>query len=299
MKIPNFFLKGVLLMLAGSMWSFLIRTPVMTALILFLAASVYFTGKIPFASSVPLPTSAPPVSASVEQAADKLAEQIAAACPEPEKSMTKLFIVPFDGDRNEIVENALRKIFQRNAAAGWYEIIDRSAAIKALEKVHFTFISKEYPAELVKLTGAEYVLTGKIGEFTPKDDSHLIAGSFRLLDLTKRQDVFSRQFSNESVKSAGNKTHYGYTFLRWFSVLLFTLIYPILLIPVIQKIIEKDNSGTNLAGMLGLAFIPVGVAMLLTGVLPAGAFSVIGYLVLFAASAAWVGFVMDKLAAKI
>jgi hypothetical protein len=70
------------------------------------------------------------------------------------------------------------------------------------------------------------------------------------------------------------------------------------MIPVLQRIIARDNSGTNLAGMLGLALIPVGVAVLLTGILPVGAFSVIGYLILFALSAAWVGFVMDKIAIR-
>jgi hypothetical protein len=294
--IPNSFLYSILLMFAGLLWSFLIRTPVISALVLILAASLYFTGTFSFKQS-PLPQVSTPVPASVDQAASALAEQVAAACPQPEKTLTKIVIIPIEGDREQTVEKNLYKVLERNTVNGWYQPVERSVIIQALEKVHYTFGSQDYPAALINMTGAEFVLSGKLTEFAPKGNSHVIAGSFSLVDLTKQKEVFSLRFTTvpqqkSTVRSAGG------TVLRWISVFIFTLVYPILMIPVIQRILAKDNSGTNLAGMLGLALIPVGVAVLLTGILPTGAFSVIGYLLLFALSAAWVGFVMDKVAAR-
>ncbi|GHT09604.1 hypothetical protein FACS1894170_00370 [Planctomycetales bacterium] len=64
-------------MFAGLLWSFLIRTPIITALLLLLAASLYFTGTVSF-NQAPLPQVSTPVPASVEQAASALAEQVAA-----------------------------------------------------------------------------------------------------------------------------------------------------------------------------------------------------------------------------
>jgi len=207
-------------------------------------------------------------------------------------------ILPVEGDRERAVENALYKVLERNAANGWYRVVERSVIVQALEKAHYAFGSREYPDALVKLTGAEFVLSGKLTEFAPKGNSHVISGSFSLVDLTQQSEVFSQRFTTASQSQSTALRSTGRTILRWVSVFIFTLIYPIVMIPVIQRIVSKDNSGTNLAGMLGLALIPVCVAVLLTGILPAGAFSVIGYLLLFALSAGWVGFVMDKVAAR-
>ena len=238
-----------------------------------------------------------PPSDSVVIATMHLAEQVVAVCPQPENSLTKLLITPIAGDRDATVEKALYSAFQKSAPKGWYEIFERSVVIKTLEKIHSTFGGPEYPIELAKFFGAELILTGQIDTFVPEGSSHRIRGTFRLFD-TNGKEVTNIIFDNCQPKPRrfGEYSGYGLYFL---GVLLFTLLYPIALMPVLKQIVRLESNSGNLTAMVGFGMIPVGIAMLLTESIPTSAFSIIAYLFFFTLSAGWVGFVMNKLAEKV
>jgi hypothetical protein len=128
------------------------------------------------------------VAQTVEQAADELADQVANACPKPEKTLTKLFISPIESDRNAVVESALRRAFQKHVDTGFYQLVEKNSITKTLDIMNIAQTENGYSQEIAKLTGAEFLLTGKIDTFSPAGNSHEIHAVFRLLDLTQNKE---------------------------------------------------------------------------------------------------------------
>ena len=79
---------------------------------------------------------------------------------------------------------------------------------------------------------------------------------------------------------------------------IFGLIWPILMIPVLRQVVARENNRDNFTAMIVMVAVPLIVALLSIGTLPTGAFALMGCCLFFALAAGWVGFVMDKLAEK-
>ena len=244
----------------------------------------------------------PPSSRQVEDAAGEVARSIVLQCPQPEKTYSQLLVLPVRNDRENAVENMVRREFQQQADSGWYKLVEKNTMTQAFDQLQLAVFGKDGQKELTKddairlgkAAGAELVLLSQVDRFVPSNGGHEIRGTSQLINIATGE---TRQISFDNFSNHDIMKHSG---LLWqFAVLMiFTLVWPIFMIPVLRGVVARENNRDNLAAMIVMAAIPLGIIMLWVGKLPNSAFDWMCYCIFFALAVGWVGFVMNKLAEK-
>ena len=246
-----------------------------------------------------------PSSRLVEDAAGEVARSIVLACPQPENSYSQLLVLPVRNDRENAVENMIRREFQQQTGpkgSGWYKLVEKDVVTQTLDGMQLLAFDKDGQKELTKddairlgkAAGAELVLMSQVDRFVPGSDGHEIRGTSQLINVATG-NVLAIPFDNFSNNGMMKR---GVTLGQFVVLVIFTLIWPILMIPVLRGVVAKENNRDNLVTMLIMAAIPLGIVLLWAGTLPTTVFALIGCCVFFALASGWTGFVMDKLAEK-
>ena len=243
-----------------------------------------------------------PSSRLVDDAAGEVARSIVLQCPQPENTYSQLLVLPVRNDRENAIENMIRREFQQQADSGWYKLVEKDVVTQTLDQLQLLAFGKDGQKELTKddairlgkAAGAELVLMSQVDRFVPGSGGHEIRGTSQLINVTTG-NALAIPFDNFSDR--GLLT--GVTGWRPFAVLvIFGLIWPILMIPVLRQVVARENNRDNLTAMMIMAAVPLVVTLLLFGTLPTTAFALMGCCVFFALAAGWTGFVMNKLAEK-
>jgi len=243
-----------------------------------------------------------PSSRLVEDAAGEVARSIVLACPQPENTYSQLLVLPVRNDRENAVENMIRKEFQQQANSGWYKLVEKDVVTQTLDQLQLLAFGKDGQKELTKddaiklgkAAGAELVLMSQVDRFVPGSGGHEISGTSQLINVATG-NALAIPFDNFTHR--GMMKH-GVNLGQFVVLVIFTLIWPILMAPVLRGVIARENNRDNLITMLIMAAIPLGIIMLWAGTLPTTAFALVGCCIFFALAAGWTGFVMNKLAEK-
>ena len=239
-----------------------------------------------------------PSSRMVEDAAGQVAQGIVLQCPKPKKSYSRLLVLPVRDDRENAIENKIREEFQRQADTGWYTMVEKDVVTRTLDKLQLMAhgrdgqraLSNEDAIAIGKAADAELVLLSQVESFMPRDGYHEIRGTSQLIDVkTGLATVFP--FGNSVEPNVHVRSWLPFALL-----VIFTLIWPIAMIPVLRQVVTRENNRDNLTAMILMAFVPLIVAILLIGLPSLNALTVIVCCLFFASVAGWVGFIMNKLA---
>jgi len=238
-----------------------------------------------------------PSSRMVEDAAGQVAQGIVLQCPKPEKSYSRLLILPVRDDRENAIENKIREEFQRQADTGWYTLVEKDVVTRTLDKLQLIahgrdgqkVLSNEDAIAIGKAADAELVLLSQVESFTPRNGYHEIRGSSQLIDV-RNGLVAEFPFDSSLEQSVPVRSWMPFALL-----VIFTLIWPIVMIPVLRQVVTRENNRDNLTAMIIMSFVPLIVAILLIGLPSLNALTVIVCCLFFASVAGWVGFIMNKL----
>ena len=239
-----------------------------------------------------------PSSRMVEDAAGQVAQGIVLQCPKPEKSYSRLLVLPVRDDRENAIENKIREEFQHQADTGWYTLVEKDVVTRTLDKLQLMThgrdgqkaLSNEDAIAIGKAADAELVLLSQVESFTPRNGYHEIRGTSQLIDVkTGLATVFP--FGNSVEPNVPVRS-----WLPFVLLVFFTLIWPIAMIPVLRQVVTRENNRDNLTAMIIMALVPQVVAILLIGLPSLNALTVIVCCLFFASVAGWVGFIMNKLA---
>ena len=291
MRIIAFFAKLVLLTFAKPL--------VIATLVVLLFVLSYYGGNI-FPLHRKETKDIAPSSRMVDDAAGQVAQSIVSQCPKPEKSYSRLLVLPVRDDRENAIENKIREEFQRQADSGWYTLVEKGAITRAFDTLQIMVhgrdgqktLSNKDAIAIGKAVDAELVLLSQVESFTPRDGYHEIRGTSQLIDVkTGLATVFP--FDNSVEPSVPVES-----WLPFASLVIFTLIWPIVMIPVLRQVVTRENNRDNLTAMIVMALVPLAIAILLIGLPSLNVLTVIICCLFFALVAGWVGFIMNKLAEK-
>jgi hypothetical protein len=239
-----------------------------------------------------------PSSRLVEDAAGEVARSIVLQCPQPEKTYSRLLVLPVRGDRENAIETMIRKEFQQQADSGWFKLVEKDIVTKTLDMAFGRDGQKELIKEdairIGKAAEAELVLLSNVDRFVPGNNGHEICGTAQLINV-QTGDAWTLPFDNTAKNSM---MKYGMGWSQIAGLVIFTLLWPILMIPVLRNIVTRENNRDNFVAMIVMAAIPLAIVLLFVGTLPTSAFGLICCCVFFALAAGWVGVVMDKIAEK-
>ncbi|MCL2623346.1 MAG: hypothetical protein FWD31_06740 [Planctomycetaceae bacterium] len=243
-----------------------------------------------------------PSSRLVDDAAGEAARSIVLQCPQPENTYSQLLVLPVRNDREYAIENMIRREFQQQADSGWYKLVEKDVVTQTLDQLQLLTFGKDGQKELTeddairlgKAAGAELVLLSQVDRFVPAGGGHEIRGTSQLINVSTGETLvipFDNFAENGMTKHSG-------TLGQFVVLVIFTLVWPILMIPVLRGVVARENNRDNLVTMVIMAAIPLGIVLLWVGTLPTTAFALMGCCIFFALAAGWTGFVMDKLAEK-
>ena len=243
-----------------------------------------------------------PSSRMVEESAGEVARSIVLQCPQPEKTFSRLLILPVRGDRENAIETMIRKEFQQQAGSGWFTLVEKDIVTQKLDQLQLLAFGRDGQKELTKddairigkAADAELVLLSQVDRFVPGSHGHEIRGTAQLINV-QTGNASPLPFDNTAGRSM---MKYGMGWSQFAGLVLFTLLWPILMVPVLRNIVARENNRDNFAAMIVMAAIPLVIALLLVGALPTSAFALICCCVFFALAAGWTAFVMDKIAEK-
>lgn len=249
-----------------------------------------------------------PRSQAVDQATGDIADSIVRACPQPEKSYTRLLIVPLRDDRERALENQIREKFQRRIEQGEFTLVEKSTVTHIGEQIREILpggaesrsMTKEEAIRIGKASDAEIVLFGEIDTFAPAEKTHKIEGRYQFVNVVTGDTLVASRFSNvsgsETAPEYASATTNGIPILKLVILLLFALIWPFALVPMMRRILRRESNRDNLLAILCMTLIPFGIAVVFLGNMTANLFIMIGFLLFFVVAAGWIGFVMNKVA---
>lgn len=253
-----------------------------------------------------LPGHVPPESKD----AKRVAEQIVEACPRPQRSYSRLLVLPIVNDRDDILKTQVQKSFQKKIDVGWYAPAEETLLSKALETFHeyqpsnadkSEIIPKKNAIRLGQLVDAEFVLCGIVDKFTPTDESHDISCCFYLLDVGNGAIVFESTFSSQTpdVARAIGKMDMNQLFSRIGLVALVMLACPLILSPGFRLLAKLESGFISFACMVAISVAPICLAVRILEIPLPILLQIACYIAIFVVTAIWTALLMDRAAAKI
>jgi len=198
-----------------------------------------------------------------------LAEQICNEAAEdvPQRQgLATLAVLDMAGDSSDrYISNMLR---QRVQATGKYRLIEESFFRKLLREFGRDNAPVSTLADAVttaRQLGVDAVLFGEIPEFTAQKNAAALRLELRMAERDTGQSVFARSYSNrrsDNVRARIADSSKGRRIFIW---VLFTLLLPLITVPLIRRLVAVDSNLLNLVLLLGYTLLDMFVAVLLTG----------------------------------
>ena len=243
---------------------------------------------------------------SGEKSSQYVAKQIVDACPQPERSYSRLLILPVANDRNDVLGNQIRKSVQHKIDMGWYASVEKTIQTNVLEAIQglsmtnnekSSIIPKKNAIRLGQLSKAEFVLCGTVDTFTPNERSHDIRCRFYLIEVKNGDVVFESTFSNQP-ENVGIVTEANRNRLisRGCLVGLVMLACPLVFVPGFRPLTRTGSRFLCFVGVLAISVMPMYLAIqILTIPLPIFV-QITCYVTVFVLTAFWTAFLMDRAA---
>jgi hypothetical protein len=198
-----------------------------------------------------------------------LAEQICSEAAEdlPQRQgISTLAILDLAGDSGDLyISNTLR---QRVQATGKYRMIEETFFRKLLREFGKDNAPIARLADAVtaaRQLGVDAVLFGEIPEFTAQKDSAALKLELRMAERDSGQAVFVRSYSSSRADTLRARIADSSKGRRIFIWVLFTILLPLVTVPLIRRLTAIDSNLMNLGLLIGYTLLDMLVAVLLTG----------------------------------
>ena len=246
---------------------------------------------------------------SGEKSSQYVAKQIVDACPQPERSYSRLLILPVVNDRNNVLGNQIRKSVQHKIDMGWYVPVEKTIQTNVLETIQglsttndeeSSIIPKKNAIRLGQLSKAEFVLCGTVDTFAPSEKSHDIYCRFYLIKVKNGDVVFESTFSNQP-ENVGMVTEANRNRLisRGCLVGLVMFACPLVLAPGFRPLTRIGSRFLCFAGVLAISVIPMYLAIQILEIPLPIFMQITCYVTVFVLTAFWTAFLMDRAAENV
>jgi hypothetical protein len=180
-------------------------------------------------------------------------------------------VLDFAGDVQGFISNHLR---ERIAAAGEFKVLDEIFFRKLLRE----FGKDQGPitrladaVEAARAIGVDLVVFGEIPEFAARQEAAALSMEVRVAERASGQAVFAQSYRERLGDTWLGSAYWRARIAdsskgrRIFIWVAFTLLLPLLTIPLIRRLVAVDSNMVNLAWLLGYTIVDVLFALLLTG----------------------------------
>ena len=198
-----------------------------------------------------------------------LAEQVCSEAAEdlPQRQgLSTLAILDLAGDSSDgYISSMLR---QRVQATGKYRLIEESFFRKLLREFGKDNAPVSTLADAVtaaRQLGVDAVLFGEIPEFTAQKNAAAVRLELRMAERDSGQSVFARSYSSNRADTMRARIADSSKGRRIFIWVLFTILLPLVTVPLIRRLVAVDSNLLNLGLLVGYTLLDMFVAILLTG----------------------------------
>ena len=245
----------------------------------------------------------PPVQVhrKLDRAIRETVEQVPRQLPKPEIAQRPVLVLPLVNDREELLTTALRKALDDD---GNYRTVDQSTLNKLLSKLG---IKKEHvtdPGEAIKLAKAaeaEVVLIGRVVTIKKDEKQSLVDFTVQAYQVSDASPLFeTTQFTNAPPEPVAGSSPQGQPALGVWLLLglaCFVLFWPVLLVPLIGKILDQESNALTALLLIGVIAVPVVVSwsVMLGGA--AGLMRILLFILVIVTAGLWSTFVLNQVAA--
>jgi hypothetical protein len=202
--------------------------------------------------------------------AEKLCSEAAQDLPK-RPGVPSLAILNLAGDEQNYVTALLR---EKIAASGEYRLLESTFFGKLMREFgreEMAVSRLEDAVAIARQLGVDLVVFGELPDFQSNAETANIRLELRMAERSTGQAVFARTYSQELggslVLGATQRARIANSSKgrRIFVWILFTILLPIVTIPLIRRLISVESNATTLALLAGYTVVDLLVALLLTG----------------------------------
>lgn len=202
-----------------------------------------------------------------QKMAEHICSQVVTDLPKREDAPS-VAVLTIAGDANGLLGGLLREKIQ---AAGKYRLLEHSFLDKLLREFGKQDAPVSRLADAVataRQIGVDLVIFGEISEFKVEGNDSRLTLEMRMADRQSGQAVFARSYSGGTPgpgSSWGARLVDSPATRRIFIWVAFTLLLPVVSIPLIRRLTAMDSNLLNLAMLLGYTVADMFLALLLMG----------------------------------
>ncbi len=202
--------------------------------------------------------------------AETVCAQAADELPQREGLQT-LAVLDLAGDSNGVVSATLRSKIE---AAGVYRLLDESFFRKLMQQLgknSSPVVRLEDAVDAARRIGVDAIVFGELPEFSATDNSAAMRLEIRMAERDSGKAVFARAYRQTMGGSWAAGAYWRARLAdsssgrRIFLWVLFTLLLPLLTIPILRKLTGMDSNLVNLGMLLGYTLLDMLFAFFLTG----------------------------------
>jgi len=244
----------------------------------------------------------PPVQVhrKLDRAIRETVEQVPRQLSKPEIAQRPVLVLPLVNDREERLTTALRKALNDD---GNYRTVDQSTLNKILTKLGVKKENVTDPEEAIKLAQAaeaEVVLIGRVVTIKEEEKQSLVDFTVQAYQVSDASPLFeTTQFTNappEPVAGSSPEAQPALGVWLLLGLACFVLFWPVLLVPLIGKILDQESNALTALLLIGVIAVPVVVSWSVMLGDAAGLMRILLLVLAIVIAALWSIFVMNEVA---
>ena len=240
------------------------------------------------------------VHRKLDRAIRETVEQVPRQLPKPEIAQRPVLVLPLVNDREELLTTALRKALDDD---GNYRTVDQSTLNKLLSKLGVKKENVTDPGEAIKLAKAaeaEVVLIGRVVTIKKDEKQSLVDFTVQAYQVSDASPLFeTTQFTNAPPEPVAGSSPQGQSALGWGLLLglaCFVFFWPVLLVPLIGKILDQESNALMALLLVVAIAIPVVVCWSVMLGDAAGLMRILLFILSIVTAGLWSIFVMNQVA---
>jgi hypothetical protein len=250
--------------LMDPVWSFLGRSLIKPVLFLVLGISMLYQGYRLIAPA------GDDIGFMRRNLAERVSEKVTSGLPRRE-GVPSLAVLDLVGDEQGYVTRLLR---EKIAASGGYRVLEEAFLRKLLREFGGQSLSVtrlEDAVAAARRIGVDLILFGDIPEYGVKETTGSLKLELRMAERATGQAIFAQTFAEEIGGSLVLSSYWRARIAdsskgrRIFIWIVFTLLLPLVTIPLIRRLTFEESNLVNLAMLAGYTVVDMLLALLLTG----------------------------------
>lgn len=204
----------------------------------------------------------------LDRAIQKMAEQLPSRLPKPDIAGRPLLLLPLVDDRAKQITGALRTALNED---GNFHTVDQSTLNQILTKLGIRNENVTDPAEAIKLgkaANAEVVIMGRVLKMRKDESQSLVEFRAQAYQVSDAAPLFkNNHFTNVPPKPVVPPSKTPKQPLKWpatplelAGLLCFVLVWPVLLVPLVRKILDREKNTLNAITLVAVIAVPVTVS---------------------------------------